>query len=446
MPISVPTADEFADLEARVTALEQEAPNPPEPEPNPPNPNPEPPSGDGLQAKRAVDLIESFGVNTFSSLDEHNAWGSWPADYRPEQVIAALQWMTGDSGYALPLREYHYAGREASQRPWLSQIVAAIPGTRVALCPGADAKPSDVPSMLSLAADPACGIAWLEGLNEPNTDFGQGQVPVEQTKAIQDAVWSGKAGTEILGPSIVAGTPHPEGWITGYCGDQLGAINAAMHCGNGHYYPPASPGTPNTGHSTTEYLAGLVTAYGHPSHLTEFHPTLYNHSGFKPDEPDWDGTRDAYYTLLTLFIAAKQDTMTWWYALFDYGQSYVCGLFPTNAENPRPAAYAIRTLCRLCGARGGDYAPGRLDMIVTGLPEDAGYDLYQGSDGTFLIPLWRGAEEMGGSPVPVTISLAHAADISEWDIIADKEIQAPKRTTDLTVQLDASCRLVVVEP
>jgi hypothetical protein len=434
MSVSVPTADEFAALELRVSALEQYAPVPPDP----------PPSG-GLQAKRTRDLIENFGVNTFSSLDEHNAWGSWPADYRPEQVIAALQWMTGDTGYALPLREYHYKGREASQRPWLQQIIAAIPGTRVAICPGANAGTKDVPSMLSLATDQTCGISWVEGLNEPNTDFGSGEVPIEQTKAIQDAVWSGVGGTEVLGPSIVAGTPHPEGWITGYCGAELAAINAAMHTGNGHYYPPGCPGIPDSGYSVAEYLTGINFAYGHESHFTEFHPTLYNHAGCKPDQPGWHGTRDAYYALLTLFICAKLDVVVWWYALFDYGVDYVCGLFPTNAQNPRPAAAAIRTLCRMCGARGDDdYAPGRLEVEVTGLPEDANYDLYQASDGAFLIPIWRAAPELGGAAVPVHIDLAYEAEISEWDIITDQEIQAPTRTASLTVQLDAGCRMVIV--
>lgn len=441
MPTSVPTADEFADLEARVAALE----GAPEPGTHPPEPRT--PSGDGQQAKCAVDLIESFGVNTFSSMDEHNMWGSWPADYRPEQVIAALQFITAGTGYALPLREY-YQGREAHQRPWLQQIIAAIPGTKVAICPGADATTDDVPSMLSLANDPSCGIAWCEGLNEPNTDFGQGQVPVEQTKAIQDAVWSGKAGTEILGPSIVAGTPHPEGWIQGYCGDQLAAINAAMHAGNGHYYPPGSPGVPNSGHSATEYLAGIELAYGHPSHLTEFHPTLYNHEGNKPDQPGWSGQRDAYYAIMTLFIAAKQDVVTWWYALFDYGTSYICGLFPKDANDPRPAAQAMRTLCRLCADPGGrpTFQPGKLDLTVSGLPPDAGYDLYQLSDKTFIIPIWRGAKELGGPATPVQIDLAQAADVSEWDIIADREIQPPTRTAAITVQLDASCRLIIVRP
>ena len=41
-------------------------------EPNEPPPITPPTPGTGVQAKRIADLIESFGVNTFSSLDEHN--------------------------------------------------------------------------------------------------------------------------------------------------------------------------------------------------------------------------------------------------------------------------------------------------------------------------------------------------------------------------------------
>jgi len=446
MPVTVPTeqelaavVDDLADLTTRVAALEAGAPIPPQPQP---------PSGEGLQAKCGIDLIESFGVNTFSSMDEHNAWGSWPADYRPQQVIAALEFMAAGTAYAFPLREYHYKGREASQRPWLQQIITARPGTKVAICPGANAGTKDVPSMLSLATDPSCGIAWVEGLNEPNTNFGSGEVPVEQTKAIQDAVWSGDGGTEVLGPSIVAGTPHPEGWVTGYCGEHLAAINAAMHTGNGHYYPPACPGVPNSGYSVLEYLAGLFVAYEHPSDLTEFHPTLYNHSGHKPDQPGWNGERDAFYMLLTLFICAKNDVVVWWYALFDYGKDYVCGLFPKNATDPRPAAFAMQTLCRLCADPKGRpaFSPGRLEVTVTGLPPDADYDLYQLSDGTFIMPLWRAAPELGGAASPVQITLAREATIAEWDVVANRELQAAHRTSALTSQLNASARVLVITP
>ena len=124
-----------------------------------------PTPGTGVQAKRIADLIEAFGVNTFSSLDEHNIWGSWPADYQPASVIAALRYIVGDTGFALRVREYHYAGRYEMQSQWLPQIVAAFPGTRVAICPGANANVSDVSTMFALASDPATGIAWIEGLN-----------------------------------------------------------------------------------------------------------------------------------------------------------------------------------------------------------------------------------------------------------------------------------------
>src|SRR5262245_11163969 len=70
-------------------------PVPPDPpDPIPPDPGPDPGPGTGVQAKRIVDLVELFGVNTFSSMDTGNIWGSWPADYRPQTVIAALNWIT----------------------------------------------------------------------------------------------------------------------------------------------------------------------------------------------------------------------------------------------------------------------------------------------------------------------------------------------------------------
>src|SRR5690242_13036964 len=107
MPISVPTAEEFAALEGRVAKLE----NPAAPIEPPVDP------GTGVQAKRVADAIELFGVNTFSSMDaDANQWGSWPADYTPASVIDALKWIQGDSGFQLRIREYHYTGRTAMQR------------------------------------------------------------------------------------------------------------------------------------------------------------------------------------------------------------------------------------------------------------------------------------------------------------------------------------------
>jgi hypothetical protein len=420
MTIEVPTAAEFAALEARVAALE--AASPPEP------PQPQPPT-DGIQAKRIADLVESFGVNTFSSMDTGNVWGSWPADYQPDSVIAGLQFILGDSGFAFRLREYHYRGREGFQRPWLQQVTAALPGTRATLCVAANGTPDDVPSLLGLADDPACNVAWVEGLNEPNTDFGWGNVPVDTTLAIQQAVDA--ASVRVMGPSIVAGMPNPAGWITGYAGDSLPDIIASMEWGNGHYYPPAAPDVPGTGYSIDEYVGGLGTAYEqHPIALTEFHPTLYAAAslGVKARIMElagrWRGgelppigqfaanPRDPFYTLTTLLRCAKNGTMgLWWYALYDYGETYECGLFPKDhANGPRPAALALQALCAICADRGDrhGFAPGLLDIEVTGLTEAMDYDVYQASDGRYLVPLWYAAADAGQGPI-VSVAVRFAA-------------------------------------
>ena len=442
MSVVVPTMDEFSALSARVTKLEQGGT-----QPIPPDPGPEV----GVQATRVADVIELFGVNTFSSMDEHNVWGSWPADYRPDSVIAALRYMTEGTGFAFRLREYHYSGRTEMQRQWLSAIRAALPSTKVAICPGANASVNDVPTMFTLANDAACGIQWIEGLNEPNTDFGSGEVPVATTKAIQDAVWAGGGGATLLGPSVVAGTPHPEGWITGYCGADLPAINAAMEIGNGHYYPPGCPDLPRSGYSTAEYVAGLGLAYDdHPISLTEFHPTLYNSQGAKPDEPGWSGERDAYYTLLTLLRCGKDSVGLWWYALFDYGTTYTCGLFPKcGTDAPRPAATALRNLCVIAADPYDDartFVPGKLDVSVEGLTDTCDWDLYQASDGRFILPVWNAAKEPGGERVPVSVVFGSEVEsVTDFDPLASEvALSDALRVRQYDTTIDAGVRVLVI--
>jgi hypothetical protein len=367
-------------------------------------------------------------------------------------VITALRWITDDSGFAFRIREYHYAGREAFQQPWLWAINAAIPATQVSLCVGANGTTNEVPTMIGLQQDLACGVAFLEGLNEPNTDFGSGMVPVETTLAIQQAVWlNGALPSPIMGPSIVAGMPHPEGWITGYCGDEMGAINHAMTHGNGHYYPPGQPDAHGSGTSLEEYVAGLREAYaGHPVYLTEFHPTLYNAAGRRPGEPGWDGLRDAYYTLMALFRCGKLGVGLWWYALFDYGTTYSCGLFPTKAEKPRPAAEALRRLCAAvhdAGPTMRTFEPGNLGLEVRGLDADCAWSLYQASDGRFFIPLWRAAEEPGlRQPLIVDVMFGPAVrHVVEHDLLSGQTWEQ-HAVTRFDVWLSNDVRVLVIEP
>lgn len=455
----VPTMDEFnalqaqvTELDTRVTALEGGSTTP-TPEPPNPNPEPTPPSGDGVQAKRAVELVEKFGVNTFSSLDSSNIWGSWPADYSPPSVIKALRWLVGDSGYQLMIREYHYAGRYDMQKQWFDAILAEFPDTRITLCPGANAGAGDAESMARLPH------TWLEGLNEPNTDFGSGEVPYATTMDIQNAAWAKRTNNNVMGPSIVAGTPHPEGWIKGYCGDDAGlaALNAKLDYGNGHYYPPGSPDVPSTGYSVNEYIGGLWSVYGEkPIFLTEYCSLLYNSQGHK--DPDTEGVRSAYYTLTTLFRIAQDGTLgLWWYALFDYGTVYKCGLFPTNEQNPRKDAYAVRSLCHICGDGGDDrrtFAPGKLAYSVSGGDDATSHALYQASDGDYFITLWRSTADPGGEPISVTLDFPNKpGTISEYNLmnhLDNTDYTAVQTNTNgdgkLTVQLDGSARVIVVIP
>jgi hypothetical protein len=452
--VTVPTMDDFTALAARVTALEQGSVTPPEPEPIPPPTN-------GTQCKRIASLIERFGINTFSSMDSGNRWGSWPADYRPESVIAALDWLLQDSGFSFGLREYHYKGRESWQRPWFQQIKAAYPNMRNMMCPGANASVADVPSMLAMQQDPSTGVVWAEGINEANTDFGSGEVPYEVTYDIQEAVWADGTRGALLGPSIVAGTPHPEGWILGYCESQanLDELNGMMDIGNGHYYPPGSPDVPNTGYSVNEYVGGLWGAYAkHPIALPEFHPTLYNSQGNNPGKPGWSGKRDSYYTATTLFRCAQNGTHSvWWYAMFDYGSTYRCGLFPINGyADPREDAYALRALCWLCADRGDNrrtFDPGKFDYTVSGGDSACSTDLYQGSDGVIYIALWRSLPEPGGAAIPLSFDFpSKPGRIEEFDItrlaadkVASGYVPVQVNTTKdgkLTSQLDGSARII----
>jgi len=50
-----------------------------------------------VTANRIADLMNRFGVVTFSSLSNtSNPWGAEPSDFSPSSVIAAWQFLMGD--------------------------------------------------------------------------------------------------------------------------------------------------------------------------------------------------------------------------------------------------------------------------------------------------------------------------------------------------------------
>src|SRR6185369_13122499 len=157
----------------------------------PPDPGPGPSPGTGIQASRIADFLCNYsGCDMFPSMDEGNVWGSWPADYRPDTVIAAYDWlMNGSTNYPIN-RVYTASYRMEILRPWLPLLAAQ--GHRFVGGVAANGNVADAEATLELARDPANGLVMVEGLNEPNTNFGSGEVPPQMTKDIQDCLWRNK--------------------------------------------------------------------------------------------------------------------------------------------------------------------------------------------------------------------------------------------------------------
>jgi hypothetical protein len=160
--------------------------------------------------------------------------------------------------------------------------------------------------------------------------------------------------------------------------------------------------------------------------------------------------RDAYYTLMTLLRCAKNGALgLWWYALFDYGTTYECGLFPTrHAEQPRQAAQALRNLCLICAdpRASAGFTPGRLALSVDPIPAYCDWDLYQASDGRYLMALWNAQEDAGGLPVDMTVGFATPpASVVEYDPLrSDTEIASAIRPASYTCALPGGVRILEV--
>jgi len=439
-------------------------PQPVEPPIEPPvDPGPGPSPGTGVQASRIADFLCSYsGCDMFPSMDTNNVWGSWPADYRPDTVIAAYDWlMNGSTNYPIH-RIYAASYRMEILRPWLPILAAA--GHRFVASVAANGGVADAEATLELARDPANGIVMIGGENEPNTNFGYGEVPPQVTMDVQDCLWRGRpAGMPVTGPSIVYGLPVPEGYISpGYCSaEELAYLNERMDIADAHFYPPnvcdLDPGA-NRGGCFDDVVLGMKNTYGDkPISVTEWQPTLY---GVNSTDDHLDG----YYTPWMMLSAwrLKIHSMMW-YPLFDYGTHHPCGFFPKDANNPRPSAYAMRAMHTLAGDRGATartFQPGKLDYTVDGghgpineASPNSGtqHQLFQRSNGDFLLFVYNEQIEPEGDEREVTVTFGTAPKrVTEYEIRPNASFDQPVLTTSAqTVHLTsmhATTRLLVIEP
>jgi hypothetical protein len=430
----------------------------------PPDPGPGPSPGTGVQAGRIADFLCNYsGCDMFPSMDEGNVWGSWPADYRPDTVIAAYDWlMNGSTNYPIN-RVYTASYRMEILRPWLPLLAAK--GHRFTAGVAANGNVDDAKATLELARDPANGIVMIEGVNESNTNFGSGEVSPQITRDVQKTLWDGRVdGIPVAGPSIVFGLPYPEGYITpGYCSaEDIADLNAHMDIINGHFYPPnvcdLDPGS-NRGGAFDDVVIGLRKAYGSdkPISMTEWQTTLYGQNGT-------DDYLDGYYTPWMMLSAwrLKIHSMMW-YPLFDYGEHHPCGFFPKDANNPRPSAYAMRAMHTLAGDHGANartFQPGKLDYTVEGghdpinaASPNSGtqHQLFQRSNGDFLLFVYNEQIEPEGTSRDVTVTFGTAPKrIAEFEIRPDASFDQPVQTTSSQAvhltSMHATTRLLVIEP
>jgi hypothetical protein len=431
----------------------------------------------GVKAFRVADMMERFGVNTFSSTSSTaNVWGSYPADYTTASVIGAIKWLTGSSGMTVQVREYHYSGREAWQTAWCPAIQAAT-GSRFTMAIGANGSVTDTKSMMAMAAASSTGSGWLkwvEGINEPNTDFGSGGISAIDTIAMQQSIATSAIGlathvypVTVLGPSIVFGLPYPEGYIVPPYASaaQMATVVANSSMSNAHVYPPTQIDQDDgsgRGGTLKDIVQGFKAVYGtQPIMITEWHPTLYNSNNM-----NLNAKYDAYYAPCFFLSAFRENIQAWfWYALFDFGSVYLSGLFPvTGGVNPRPVAYTIQAMYTLTGDTGSTrhtFAPGMLNYTVTGLPaasngapNSGGQTmLFQNSAGTYFLYIWNAQVTPEGAAVPVTIKFpSHAmASVKEYKISDAASSTAPTtmvqnltNVSSMTIQLNASVRLLVI--
>jgi len=429
----------------------------------PPDPGPGPSPGTGVQASRIADFLCNYsGCDMFPSMDEGNVWGSWPAYYRPDTVIAAYDWlMNGSTNYPIS-RVYTASYRMEILRQWLPILAAA--GHRFTGGIAANGTVADAEATMELARDPKYGIVMVEGINEPNTDFGSGHVPPQVTMDVQDYLWKNRIpGIPVLGPSIVYGLPVPEGYISpGYCSaDELAYLNERMDIANPHFYPPnvcdLDPGA-NRGGCFDDVVTGMRNTYGDkPISVTEWQPTLYGQHGT-------DDRLDGYYTPWMMLSAHRLKIHSMmWYPLFDYATHHPCGFFPKNASDPRPSAYALRAMHTLAGDKGSDartFQPGKLDYKVEGghgpINEASPHSgtqhaLFQRSNGDFLLFVYNEQIEPEGDEREVTVTFGTAPKrVTEFEIRPDASFDQPVLTTSAqTVHLTsmhATTRLLVIEP
>jgi len=357
----------------------------------------------GVTAQRIADMMEILGANVFSNGQDH-ASGETVAG-----LTAASQYLVGDSGLTMLFRGYVSS---ASDYSTFGPAVFAATGSQFTLAMGIGdtPDPSGVITLAQSSASQGNWVKFIEGGNEPNTNFGSyqtGVAPSVELAAMQKIYAAvHPLGIPVAAPSVVGS----DSGIASYWGSSLTGAVAATDRYNTHLYP--NNGGPNGANQLHDWSIGVSTMdWGAKRGIvSEWQPVLYNQKAT-------DDASCAYWApimLLSGFVDFQLEAIVW-YELFDYpGFSPHVGMFADTAEHPYPAANALKAMYGLTGDKGPakhTFTPGKLDVTVTGLPTGdnayAGgrYAVFQNSSpGTFFVFVWNEQDALAtGTTTPVTV-------------------------------------------
>jgi hypothetical protein len=409
----------------------------------------------GVTALRIADLMGIFGANVYSDMQDGASGESVTG------LTAVKQYLVGDSGLSMIFRGYvDSASQYSTFGPSLFEATGS-PFT-LAMGIGNTPDPSGVITLAqsSVSAGPAQGwVKSVEGGNEPNTNFGAsyqtGVTPAAELSAMQQI----DSAVHPLGiPVASASVVGNDSGIATYWGADLGGAVAATDRYNTHVYP--NSGGPNGNNQLHDASVAVSTQDwgGKPGIITEWQPVLYNSKAT-------DDATCAYWTpimLLSGFVDFQVQAIVWW-GLFDYpGFTPHVGLFDDNAGKPYPAANAIKSMYGLTGDTGASkhtFAPGKLDVTVTGLPggenQYAGgrYAIFQNSTpGTFFLFVWNEQNALATSttaPVTVTFNSGPMTRVVDYSLTnpasaSPTAIQTLSQVSQVKMSLTTEVRLLQV--
>lgn len=335
-----------------------------------------------MQPLAARSLVDSIGVNT------HIGNSAIAPVYEDvSNTIAAAKYL----GIRLL--------RDMEGDVGLFRLAAAAIGAKLVLAIG-ETGPKNYP--LELGANLALGsqyLAALEGPNEPDDSYAQGQGgSIEAAAAFQPIIF---AAARAIGVAAIAnsfGTIWPDPGNYGKTGD----LSPWADYGNAHtYFDPHQCGANGNGFFQSGMLdwvqrSARRTVPGKPVAHTEF--------GWRADH----NSAQAIAEYVTTFVVSNHgqwgSPMSIYYGMFD-DMAGQWGLFDTNGA-PRAAATALRNLIQLMDDQRGSAALRPIDIKITGLPpgENANAGghaaLYQKLNGEYWLALWNDQRLTTPDPPP----------------------------------------------